>query len=979
MPFFVRVLRIFYLPGRLPGESLILTNRLMRFNTRYIFVFFCLLACCQTWAQVKVSGNVTDKAGGALPGATIKVTDKDSVFITGVITDADGNFTLSLAPDKAYILRFIYLGYADRFKPVPVTNQPVDLGKITLREESRLLKEVEVKTTQTRGEQKGDTTAFNAGAYKTNPDATAEDLVKKMPGVTSDNNGIKVNGENVQKILVDGKPFFGDDPSAALKNLPADIIDKVEVFDKLSDQAQFTGFNDGDQQKTINLVTKKGKNTGQFGKVYGGYGTDDRYNAGAALNSFKNKQRISLLLLSNNINQQNFSLADITGAMGSSASAQSSGGGRNNASSALLTAPQNGITATQSAGLNYSDEWSKKMLVSGSYFFNYTDNKNHSDTRRNYFTDNKLVNKQINDNQTFNQNHRFNFRFEYNIDSANKLTIVPSLSYQDNRANSTLIGSNTIFDNINLKSTNTRSGISNGGYDFSNSVLYQHKFHKAGRTISLNLGTQLSERNNNGDYNSQNLEGDSTFTELNQRYSTYGNTKKLSGSLTYTEPLSKYGQLQVSYNPSYTESRSDKKTNDYDPYSTAYDDFNSSLSNKYNNMYMTQRGGLSYKYRKDKLNLSFGADAQQADLSGHQTFPVAFNINQSFQNILPNAMLNYRFSKTKNLRVYYRTSTNIPGMAQLQNVIDISNPLQVKAGNPALKQTFENNLSVRLGGFNPQTSRNAMLFINGNYTDNYISNATSILQNDSVIQDYLVRGGSQLTRPVNLNGYYYLRGFFVYGFPVTAIKSNLNINGGLTYNHTPSLINGRLNYSNSYSSSGGVFIGSNVSEKLDFSLGYTGNYTTVNNSVQKQSDNSYFSHTATLKLNWIFYKGFVFNTELNQTLYNGLTQSFNQQYYLWNAYIGYKFLKNQALEAKVSVFDILNQNRSIGRNITGQYTEDYNTTVLKRYAMFTLTYTLKNFKNGSPPKQDDVLMPGRSFGPGPGNGMPPPPPGGGGQ
>lgn len=939
----------------------------MRISLSYLaLILALLLGSMPANAQVAVTGTITEKAGGSIPGATVKVTTADSAYVTGTAAGPDGVFSLLLEPGRSYILRFVSLGYRDRFQNIQVVNMPLQLGKITLRDQSQMLSEVEVKVTQTRGEQRGDTTAFNAGAFKTNPDATAEDLLKKLPGVTSDNNGVKVNGETVQKVLVDGKPFFGDDPNAALKNLPADIIDKVEVFDKMSDQAQFTGFNDGDQQKTINIVTKKGKNAGQFGRIYGGYGSEDRYNAGLALNSFKDKQRITLLLMSNNVNQQNFSLSDITGAVGNSNQGRGGRQGGGGAGSNLMSASQNGITATQSAGLNYSDEWGRKINVSGSYFFNYSDNRNASDIRRNYFTDNNLVYTQVNNDRSTNQNHRINFRFEYNIDSANKLTIVPNLSFQNNNAKSLLSGSNSIFENINLSNTSTRSNILNEGYDFGNSILYQHKFRKAGRTISLNITTQLSERNNDGEYYSLNNYSDTASTLLDQRFATYGNTKKISPNLSYTEPIDKYSQLQISYNPSYTEGRSDKKTNDLDSITAVYNDFNAPLSNKYANTYSTQRGGLSYKYRKEKLNLSFGADAQSSTLRGNQTFPTEFAINQSFQNILPNAQLNYRFSKTKNLRINYRSATNIPSIMQLQNVVDISNPLQVKSGNPSLKQTFENNLNLRFGGFNPETSRNAMVFVNASYTDNYISNGTYILNSDSLIQNYTVRAGSQLTKPVNLNGYYYLRGFLVYGFPLTAIKSNLNFNGGLTYNHTPALVNNLLNYSNSYASNAGSTLSSNISEKLDFSIGYTGNYTIVKNSVQKQSDNNYFSHTATFRINWIFYKGFVFNTEANQTLYNGLTQNFNQQYLLWNAYVGYKFLKNQSLEAKISVFDILNQNRSIGRNVTGSYTEDYNTTVLNRYFMFTLTYTLKNFKNGAAPKAEDgppSPMQGRPFGP----------------
>ena len=253
-----------------------------------------------------------------------------------------------------------------------------------------------------------------------------------------------------------------------------------------------------------------------------------------------------------------------------------------------------------------------------------------------------------------------------------------------------------------------------------------------------------------------------------------------------------------------------------------------------------------------------------------------------------------------------------------------------------------------------------MVFMNANVTNNYISNATSILQQDSVIQNYLIKSGSQLSKPVNLDGFYSIRAFGVIGFPVKQLKSNLNINGGVNYNHSPGLINDVLNYSRSYATNAGIFIGSNISKELDFSLGYNTNYTIVKNSTQSRSDNSYFTHTGTFKLNWISKKGIVLNSDISHTLYNGLSQSFNQNYLLWNAYIGYKFLKNKNLEAKVSVFDILNQNRSISRTVTGAYTEDNYTNVLRRYAMFTLTYTLKKFKSGTAPKEEErpELFPG---------------------
>ncbi|MDI1355538.1 MAG: TonB-dependent receptor [bacterium] len=926
----------------------------MKPRHKLIFCIICLVLSGRCYSQVQVSGTLYDREKNPLPEGNVRLLSTSKVFMSGTVTNQQGQFSVSVPKDSSFILLFSYVGHLSVYESIRTFSTSLQLGDIVMKEDPKYLKEVEVKVTQNRGAQKGDTTQFNADAFKTHPDATAEDLIKKMPGVTSDNSGVKVNGEAVQKVLVDGKPFFGDDPNAALKNIPAEIIDKVEVFDKMSDQAQFTGFSDGDPTKTLNFVTKKGKNQGQFGKVYAGIGADEnsniRYQSGVTINSFKGKQRLSLLFLGNNINQQNFSASDITGALGS---AGGGGGGRGGGSSPLMNPTQNGITTTQAVGLNYSDDWGKKINVSGSYFFNNSSTENVSKITRTYFTENKLIYNQVNDAGMTNKNHRFNFRFDYTIDSANKLTIVPSLSFQDNRSTSSLVGTNSVLDNILVSGTTTDSKVNTTGYDFSNSILYLHKFNKNGRTISLNVTTQLSEKQNNGNYISKTIYSDSLASGLDQVYTTYGYTKKISPNLAYTEPLSKYAQLQISYNPSLTEGKSDKQTNDFNTVSSQYSDFNATLSNKYVNTYETQKGGLSYRYQKDKMNFSMGADVQQANLNGEQTFPFAQTIHQPFQNILPNARFNYRFSKTNNLRIFYRSSTNIPSMVQLQAVMDVSNPLQLKTGNAVLKQTFENNLFLRYGGFDPKTSKNTMFFFNVGLIDNYIGTAIYLLKNDTLIQGYQAKAGSQLTKPVNLNGYQSARAFFVYGFPVKALKSNLNVNGGVGYIQAPSLINDVVNYSNSYAPNAGLFIGSNISQKLDFSLGYNANYTSVKNSVQKQSDNSYFTQSATLKVNWIFLEGIVINTDFSSTLYTGLSKSYNQQYYLWNASIGYKFLKNKALEAKVSVFDLLNQNRSISRTVTGSYTEDNQTTVLRRYFMFTLTYTLRNFKNGQPPKVEE--------------------------
>lgn len=950
----------------------------MNFTFLRISILISFLFSSSLFAQVKVQGTVLDEQGAVLPGALIKVLKNDSSLLTGTSTNSEGAYTLTLPSQSKFLMQITYSGYSGRGQFLPINTSSttsLQLPAIRLKETSKALKQIDVTTVQQRGEQKGDTTQFNAAAFKTNPDATAEDLLKKMPGITSDNNGVKVNGEAVQRVLVDGKPFFGDDPNATLKNMPADMIDKVEVFDKMSDQSAFSGFNSGDPQKTINLVTKKSKMVGQFGRVYAGAGTDEnaglRYSSGAALNNFNGPQRITLLLLSNNTNQQNFSSADLSGGM----SGGSSRGGRG--ASPLMTGSQNGITTTQAAGLNYSDEWGKKINVSGSYFFNVTENLASNNLNRTFFTENPLSYDQSSRDRNFNVNHRGNLRLEYTIDSLNKLIFTPAFSTQNNSAKSLLLGENRVGSDFLLSSTSTDSRNNNQVWDLSNNLLFQHKFKKKGRTFSTNVSSQINDRGNAGRYFASNVYSDTSTSILDQNFLTESYSRKTSGNLSYTEPLSAVSQLEITYNPAYSESGSDKQTKDYNAVAADYSNFNSLLSNKYENYYITQKAGVSYRYNNKSLSFNFGVEGQQSELRGIQFYPYTARVTQQFSNVLPNAMLNYKIDKTKNIRVFYRTSTNIPSITQLQRVIDISNPLQIRSGNDSLRQTFDNNLNIRYGGFNPQTSKNRMIFVNFNTSSNYISNATYILKNDSLLQGVQINAGSQLTKPVNLDGYYNGRIFFTFGQPMKRLRSNFNLNGGLNYAHTPSLINDLLNFSKSYAGNAGFNVSSNISEKLDFSVGLNGNYTIVKNSLQKRSDNQFYSQTATFRINWLFLKGFVINSDLSHTLYQGLTQSFNQSFISWNAYIGYKFLAKKSLEARIFVYDILNQNRSISRTVTGAYTEDNFTTVLRRYTMFSLTYTFKKFKSGEAPKTEPQQGPNHGGMP-PGGGFRPMRPEGGG-
>jgi uncharacterized membrane protein YgcG len=915
--------------------------------------------------NAQITGTVLDSVNrspvvGAYVAVSRNVPAATPEYVT---TDVNGKFSFTgLTKQVAYLVKVSYLSYKDVSKVVNVNDDVEDMGSITLTEAVANLKEVKVVGQVTAIEQKGDTTQFNAAAFKTNPDATTEDLIQKMPGITVTNGTVTAHGETVNRVLVDGKPFFGDDAALTLKSLPAEIVDKIEVFDKLSDQAQFTGFDDGNGQKTINIVTKADRKMGQFGKVFAGYGLDNRYQAGGNISFFKGNQRISVIGLSNNINMQNFSSQDLLGVTGSSGGGGRGGGGGGGSSNNFLVGNQSGITGTNSFGLNYANKFGKKVDVSGSYFFNRTGNTNTQSTEKEYFLSGGTGNQFYNENSrtsSTNSNHRLNFRVEYNINANNSLIITPRLSFQDNHSTSLKAGLTTLANGSNVNSTDNSQRSQNNGYNFSNDLLFRHSFAKKGRTLSLNVNTQVNDRDGIRDLYFKNMyyglampdtamRGDT----IDQRSFTKSDGITLGGNLIYTEPISTTGQLQFNYGLTVSNSNSSRETYNMSFDSNTYSDLDTLLSNNFDNRYITNRAGIGYRYRKNSWSANLGLDFQNTGLYSQQLAPYNSKVDQSFTNVLPNFMLSYRSKSGTQFRTFFRSSTNQPSISQLQNVIDNSDPLSLTAGNPDLKQEYRNSFNVRyaLAGANRPYNFNAMVFVT--QTNNAIVNSTFIAQQPTTLPNGIVmERGSKLTTPINVDGSWNARTFLAYGKPVAPLKLNINLTTGFNYVRSPGMINDIANYSNTYAVSQGLVISSNISEKLDFTVSYSGNYNVVRNTIQPNLNNNYYTQGITGRVNWIFGKGFVVQSDINNQSYRGLGQGYNQNFTLWNASIGKKFLKNNAGELKLTVFDILKQNNSISRNVTETYVQDVTSRVLTQYAMLTFTYTLKNF--GKMPSNDN--------------------------
>ncbi len=951
---------VFVLLFLLPALSMAQPSR--RFgmeNTRYV-----------------VKGHVKDeKDKSRLTGVNIVIFRKGETKPSGSTqTDSIGRFAIAL-PDKGpWQIQLMFLGYSRKTLELSLDRIETFL-EIPLERSSAQLKEIEVTGVQKRVEQKGDTTIYNADAYKVNVDASTEDLIAKMPGITIENGVVKAQGEEVKRVTVDGKEFFGDDVSMALRNLPAEVVDRVQVFDRWSDQAMFTGFDDGNAQKTINITTKRGKANGMFGRFSLGYGTDDRYSASANFNVFNGDRRLTVITQSNNINQQNFNFQDILGMFGGGGgmggnmgrmmmSGMGGGGGRRMMGmggggggmggidpSTFFIGQRNGISTTHALGLNFNDQWGSKLKVSGSYFVNYGDNDQIATNFRQFITesnlDSALTYRENTNQNSLNLNHRANFRFEYTIDTNQSIIFTPRFNIQDSKMDQLVSGVNSLLTGTRPISIteNLNSSLSTGfrlGQDF----LYRRRLGKPGRTFSINLNTEWNNRWGNTGLVSTNAFGPNSdfINSFNQDGNNNQNGLTIGTTLTYTEPVGKNGQLSLSYNPSHTLNHSERSIFNL-PGNMRPPGLDTSLSSLLDNTYTAHRGTAAYRLNAGKVSIMAGITTQWAQLEAGQLFPVSFNISQPFFNILPNAQMQWKIANGRNLRVNYRTSTNVPSVTQLQPVIDNSNPLLLSMGNPDLRQDFSHNLSARYSHTMAESGRSFFVFAMASLTQDYVGNQTFIPGTDSTtVMGVKLRPGAQLSRPTNLDGFISSRLFMTYGFPVKFLKSNLNLNTGVTFQRTPGLINDDKNLADNLAANAGFFLGSNISEKIDFSVGYNFAYNNVTNSLRPQSNYNFSNHTLNIRGNWQFWKGLFLNLTSVTTLNNGLTDGFNQNFTLMSASLGYKMLKNKALELKLSVFDALQQNTAVSRNVTETYVEDQTSNVLTTYYMFTVSYNIRKFK-----------------------------------
>lgn len=922
--------------------------------TRFIFTLVSWVFPLALMAQ-SLSGTVTDKTTKeGLISATVQLVSSHGKS-SYTSTDLNGNFQFKKLQSGTYTLQVTYVGY----KPYKV-KQVLSEGqqkrvKIEMSEDAQLLGEVSVQGRATRAEQQGDSLLYNAEAFQVMMGSSAEDLLAKMPGIVVEGGTIQAQGEQVQKVLVDGKEFFDGDVNLAIKNLPSDVIASIEVFDKKSEQAEFTGFDDGEEIKTINIVTKGGFRQGTFGEVSGGYGTDDRYKVNGNLNFFNDDRRISVLGMSNNVNQQNFSQEDLAGVMsagnsGRGRGGRGGGGGRSGApggssASNFMVGSLGGVTSANGFGLNYVDQWGEKWKMTGSYFFNQSDNLTQQQTDREYFESvlPGMTYSEYQENSMKNWNHRFNMKLDYQMTERTSLQFRPTLSFQNNDSYGLLQGQNLVNGTTDSETETTSFGKSNA-YNVGADLMLRHRFLKEGRTLSLMLSGKMS--NTDGDTYTDYLNTlyGLELSPLTDDYSQWKQTMNrqyiLRSNLSYTEKLTDNLQLQLGYKMSYTDSENDKKTYDRSAVTDLYDQLDESLSNEYQSAYLTQAGNVGLRYRAGKLSAMLGVDAQWANLKGDLVYPQPDGLSHKYFSVLPSFTLRYSLDRTNSFQLRYRSRSSSPSVTDLQNVIDNSNPLFLSAGNPNLDQQISHTANLRY----LRTTKSGHTFIamvGATIQQDYVADSIFVAKEDIALSPTVtLNKGSQFTRPVNLDGYYSFQSMVTYGFPVDFLRSNINFSLSANYANVPTIFDGVESRTRELNLIPKLIIGSNISKNLDFTASYSAGINKMFSSLDTATESDYVTHTAAVKLGWTFFWGLTFRSTFNYIGYTGLDTG-TEDYFLWNLSLGKKFLKNNAAEIRIEAFDVLKQNQAFTHRTGSNYYDYVNSNVLQPYAMISFVYTIR--------------------------------------
>lgn len=882
----------------------------------------------------------------------------DSVIETYSRAATDGSINLTVAKPGKYILKAMYHGFADFVDPITISKPVTELGVIPMVSKENLLKEFVLTRQIAAIKIKGDTTEYIADSFKTKENATVEDLLKKLPGIQVDKNGqIVAQGETVAKILVDGEEFFSDDPKVVTKGLQAKAIDKVQVFDKKSDQAEFTGIDDGQKTKTINLELKEEYKKGYFGKVDAGGGTDGYFQNQGMINAFKGKRQVSAFAIASNTDKVGLGWQDnnkFSGGIGTTEITEDGGIMTTYTSSdedfAGWDGSYNGegLPKTWTGGLHYADKWNDgKEHLSANYRYALQNVEINGLT----ITENTFSVQKSNKNQfSKGDRHGVDGLFEWKLDTSTtiKLNVAGGLKNMQTLSDYNASSVNT---KLNSGSSNIRKITSTSDGQFFNAdLLLRKKFAKKGRTLSLDIKENQKQTSSNGNlasyisgYMFDTITNTTIYSPVdttNQKKENASDILAFSAKATYTEPLSKTVFLEVNYSTTIDNSTSKNLSTD-----NGESQINSLYSSNYKFNILTNRGGLSLKYNLKKIVLSAGCDVANTDYNQEDLLTGVNGRKRNFNNIFPSASFTYKVGRQTSINLYYRGNTTQPTITQLQPLVQNTDPYNITIGNTNLKQEFNNTFNLRFNDYKVLTGRYTYGGINFSTTADAISTA-QVINGDGVNTTQYVNVDG------NYNGYAYMGGGIK--IPKTVAYVGFNFNPSLSRIHN--FINGQANVSDNTSLSFGMDFNADKEGKYEVrinpSISYNENKATVGN---------YYTHytvySASVSGSYQLPKKFEIGTNVDITI-REKTKVFttNNNVVIWNAYVGKKFLKNGQLEARINALDILNQNIGFNRNIDGATTMQNSYNTIRRYGMFNLIWNFTHTPAGGAPAPQAPIM-----------------------
>ena len=891
--------------------------------------------------NLTIQGSLKDSiAGRALNSATVSlVYANDSSLVSFSRTNEAGLFNFKNLSSGSYLISVSYVGYIPKWVPVITgTEKTVDMGLIYMNDVNTM-STVTVTARRPPVVINGDSVEFNSENFKTAPNAVVEDLLKKMPGMEVDKSGgITVNGKKVTKVFVNGKEFFTGDPMMATKNLPADAVDKIQVYDRKSDQAMFTGIDDGSEETAINLKLKKDRNKSTFGKLNAGAGTPSVFDAQGNINMINNEEQFSAIGGANNTNRQNFSGRNIVNFSGGGGGRPGAGAGVTvnlSGGSGETDANAQGIAETYSIGGNYSNLFnSKKTEFNANLSISDVERNNISSSFTQNLTPGNAFNRISNSNSIAgNKQQNFGSTIDHKVSDNFSFRFTPSLGLQQT-TNYSEDSTQTYLTNGNLLNSNsTIASSASDAVNAASTLLLRKKFAKKGRTISSTITQSFNRSNSTGNqfteqlsYINNTLTNDSILDQQNTRK---GENSSYSANLIYTEPLGKKSLLEFNTYLSKSIGSSSRRIFDRNDATDNYDLLNTRLTNEFNSEYTYSGGGMSYRSNQKKYNFSTGVSLQKAVLDG-ENISAKTKLSQSFQDILPNATFRYNFSQTKNFNVDYRTSTNQPSITQLQPVLDQSNINRQSIGNPDLKRSYVHNVNIRFFSSKILAGKSFFSTLNASTTNNSIVNYDSVLPNRTI-----------LTRPVNVNGAYRINGSMNYGFGIKKLKSRLSfgLNAGL--NNNISYANGILNTIVTKSTGPSMSYTYIVDDVIDINLTARYSFSQTSNEVNPTLNTNFLTKVFGADMTNYLPLNIVLNQSFNYAINTGRAEGFNTAIPIWNASFSKFFLKNKRAEIKMSAFDLLNKNIGINRNVSQNQIVDRSYNVISQYFMLTFTYSLQ--------------------------------------